>query len=106
MRSKRRSDARDEAYYRLTRTGPYTESETDQPSPETEALARITLSNLIRVINGFPPRCRRVFLMNKIDGLSYAEVAKVLRISTSAVEKHMMSALKRLAIHYNSHDRK
>jgi RNA polymerase sigma factor (sigma-70 family) len=39
-----------------------------------------------------PPRCREVFLMHRIDGLSYSEIAKYLRISVSAVEKHVARA--------------
>ena len=39
-----------------------------------------------------PPRCREVFLCNRIDGLSYTQVAAHLGISVSAVEKHMARA--------------
>jgi RNA polymerase sigma factor (sigma-70 family) len=39
-----------------------------------------------------PPRCREVFWYNRVDGLSYAQVATHLGISMSAVEKHMARA--------------
>lgn len=40
-----------------------------------------------------PERTRHVFLLNRIHGQSYNDIADALRISASAVEKHMMRAL-------------
>ena len=39
---------------------------------------------------------REVFLMNRIDGKKYREIAEMLEISQKAVEKRMSSALKKL----------
>jgi RNA polymerase sigma-70 factor (ECF subfamily) len=39
---------------------------------------------------------REVFLLNRIDGKKYAEIAEMLEISVKAVEKRMMGALKML----------
>lgn len=39
---------------------------------------------------------REVFLMNRIDGMKYREIAEVLQISQKAVEKRMAAALKEL----------
>lgn len=39
---------------------------------------------------------REVFLMNRIDGKKYREIAEMLDISEKAVEKRMMGALKKL----------
>jgi RNA polymerase sigma-70 factor (ECF subfamily) len=39
-----------------------------------------------------PPRCREVFLMHRIDGMSYTEIARHLGISVSAVEKNVARA--------------
>lgn len=39
---------------------------------------------------------REVFLMNRIDGKKYREIAELLHISEKAVEKRMMGALKKL----------
>jgi DNA-directed RNA polymerase specialized sigma24 family protein len=38
-----------------------------------------------------------VFFMQRIDGLSYAEIAERLHLSISAVEKHIASGLVILA---------
>jgi RNA polymerase sigma-70 factor (ECF subfamily) len=42
-------------------------------------------------------RTRDVFFMQRLDGLSYAQIAERLSISVSAVEKHIASALAILA---------
>lgn len=48
---------------------------------------------LRKVIDELPPRCRKVFILHKIHGLSYLEITQTLEISESGVEKHMMKAL-------------
>jgi RNA polymerase sigma-70 factor (ECF subfamily) len=51
---------------------------------------------LQRAISDIPEKTRAIFLMNRIDGLKYAEIADNLKISVKAVEKHMTKALKLL----------
>ncbi|WP_363092152.1 sigma factor-like helix-turn-helix DNA-binding protein [Nitrobacter sp. 62-23] len=46
------------------------------------------------VIRALPERSRHIFLLNRIHGRNYREIACALGISTGAVEKHMMRALK------------
>ncbi|MGH6781447.1 MAG: sigma-70 family RNA polymerase sigma factor, partial [Sphingomonadaceae bacterium] len=38
------------------------------------------------------PRTRQIFLMHRIDGLKYREIADELGITMSAVEKHIAKA--------------
>ncbi len=96
-RSRRRSQDRDDAYYRAFRVEARGGDVVDGPDPDAAIDARRALKRVMKAVGGLPPQCRRVFLMHKIDGLSYAEVAEKLGISRSAVEKHMIAALKRLA---------
>ncbi|MDN3518487.1 sigma-70 family RNA polymerase sigma factor [Aquisalimonas lutea] len=49
---------------------------------------------LIEVLEQLPERTRQIFLLNRVDGETYAAIAGMLGISTSAVEKHMMRAMK------------
>ena len=62
-------------------------------SPEYQMEDKQTVERLIKVVSRLPPRCRQVFLLHKIENLSYGEVASTLGISVSSVEKHMMRAL-------------
>jgi len=38
--------------------------------------------------------CRRVFLMSRVDGKSYVEIATTMSVSVSMIEKHIIAALK------------
>lgn len=51
------------------------------------------LQQVEAALRALPERTRQVFLLNRIHGQSYSEIAKALEISASAVEKHMMRAL-------------
>ncbi len=65
----------------------------DLPDAEAVLAYRQAVQTLADAINELPPRCRKVFLLNRFDGLNYREIAGRLRISTSMVEKHMMKAI-------------
>lgn len=48
---------------------------------------------LQKTIAGMPEKCRVVYLMHRIDELTYAEIAGSLKVSVKAVEKQMSKAL-------------
>jgi RNA polymerase sigma factor (sigma-70 family) len=64
-----------------------------QPSAERSALSREELRVLEQAINTLPPRGREVFLLHKIDQLSYAEIAARLGIAKNTVVVHMVRSL-------------
>ena len=51
---------------------------------------------LQRTISAIPEKSREVFLMNRIDKLTYKEIAKRLEIGEKAVEKRMHKAIELL----------
>jgi RNA polymerase sigma factor (sigma-70 family) len=61
--------------------------------PETALSSRQGVSALIETIDGLPPRCRLAFMLNRFDGLTYAQVAARMEISVKAVEQHLKHAL-------------
>jgi RNA polymerase sigma factor (sigma-70 family) len=69
--------------------------ESDAPDPERVAGAREAVGIVAEEIARLPPRCREVFLMHRIDGLTHEAIAQTLQISRSMVEKHMIKALDR-----------
>jgi RNA polymerase sigma-70 factor (ECF subfamily) len=97
VRSERRALVREHAYAdahsEKTADGPAA----DTPSPEEVWAARRRLERVLGLVDAFPPQRRRVFIMHKIEGLSYGEIAEVLAVSKSAIEKHMIAALRDLA---------
>ena len=51
---------------------------------------------LMGIIAALPESQRTVFLMSRIDKMTYAQIADTLEISVKAVEKRMHKALKSL----------
>ncbi|HJT41128.1 MAG TPA: RNA polymerase sigma factor [Sphingobium sp.] len=69
----------------------------DQRKTAEEAmLDREEIATLVSAIANLPEGARRAFELHKIQGLSHAEVAAILGISKSGVEKHMAVAMKYL----------
>ena len=48
------------------------------------------------IIQNLPPQCQRAFLLSRIEGKKYAEIAQDMQISSSAVEKLLIRALGKL----------
>ncbi len=57
-----------------------------------------TLEMLIKTL---PPRQQEIFILNKIDGVSIKEIAKILDIEPRTVRNHLNRALKTLQTHCN-----
>jgi RNA polymerase sigma-70 factor (ECF subfamily) len=62
------------------------------PAADEVVDTRQRLNRVADAIERLSPRCREVFLMHRIDGLSYSQIARCFGISTSAVEKHIARA--------------
>ncbi|UCJ17805.1 RNA polymerase sigma factor [Pseudomonas sp. MM211] len=67
------------------------EDEVDSLEDTTERQQRMEL--LQRAVAELPPRTREIFHLNRIEGLTHAEVARRLEISDSSVQKHLSKAL-------------
>lgn len=65
----------------------------DRPSPESVAIARAELKWVLGAIANLPDRCREVFRLRKIYGLSQAEAARNLGVSENVVEKETMRGM-------------
>lgn len=50
-----------------------------------------------------PPRCREVFLLAKLEGLKYREIADRLEVSEKTVENQMVKAVKLLRAYVAQH---
>jgi RNA polymerase sigma factor (sigma-70 family) len=96
LRGERRTANRDGAWLdsQTMRIGAHEIS--SEPSAETTVAARQRLALIGEALKELGPQTQRVFRMHKFEGLSHPEVAAALGISRSAVEKHMMAALKHL----------
>lgn len=43
-------------------------------------------------IHNLPPKCKRIFLLSKLEGLSNKEISEYLNVSTKTVEAHITKA--------------
>lgn len=64
-------------------------------SPETIAADRQRLDRLAEALSTLPARTRTVLLLNRVDGMSYPEIARRLGVSESTVYKDVQLALSR-----------
>lgn len=62
-------------------------------TPEFELELKEFDHKLQRVLTELNEKCRTVFLMNRIEKMTYSEIAQSLNISVKAVEKRMKKAL-------------
>lgn len=61
--------------------------------PDELAALRQQCERLIIAIETLPKKTRNVFLLRKMDDLSYAEIAAQLGISEKTVQRHLVSAM-------------
>ncbi len=68
----------------------------DIPTPEDAADSRIQLERLQLMVAELPVRTQQIFVLNRVDGLTHAGVARTLRISESSVQKHLAVAIQHI----------
>lgn len=65
----------------------------ESPSQERTLAARRRLKQLEAAVARLPERTRRIFILNRLHGQTYQEIAERLGVSISTVQKHLMQAL-------------
>ena len=65
-------------------------------TPGEESVPAIHAIDMAGAINALPPVRKKVFLLNRMHGYSYKEIASELSLSDRTVEKHISLALKQL----------
>ncbi len=69
------------------------EREFDHTDPAREVEADQQLRCVTDALRTMPEKRRRMLLMNRLDGLSYAEIARREQLSETVVRKHIFKAL-------------
>lgn len=62
-------------------------------TPERVVSGQEDLKLILKAVDKLPSSCQRVFVLQRSYGYTYAEVASILNISESMVQKHMSKAL-------------
>lgn len=65
----------------------------NQFSAEEWLDGRRKLAFLAEAVAQLPPQCQRAFILRRIDGLEYKQIANRMNISVSAVEKHVTNGV-------------
>lgn len=74
--------------------------------PSAEKLVSIDerLNTIKRILEELPLRTQEIFILNRVYGMTYIEIAKEFGISDSAVEKHMAKALLHCRVKFKNID--
>jgi len=83
-----------EVRYRHELTIPIS-SESHYDNPESNVLADSLEKQIQEIVNDkLPEKCREIFILSRIEGLSNIEIAKLLDISIRTVENQVYRAIK------------
>ena len=67
----------------------------EEAEPDEQVDLRRRFESFCAAVDSLPPLCRRVFVLRKVYQLSHAEIAQVLGLSHSTIEKHVAKGLVR-----------
>jgi RNA polymerase sigma factor (sigma-70 family) len=67
--------------------------DTSEAPPDEQIDARRRFESFCAAVDRLPPLCRRVFVLRKVYKLSHTEIAEVLGVSHSTIEKHVAKGL-------------
>jgi RNA polymerase sigma factor (sigma-70 family) len=63
------------------------------PDPAAIHVALQALERIAEMLAGLPAKAREAFLLSRLDGLTYSEIATRLDVSASTVKNYISSAL-------------
>jgi RNA polymerase sigma-70 factor (ECF subfamily) len=69
----------------------------EERNPERVLIGKETLRDLEDALSQLNPRTREIFLLSRIENVHHRDIASLHGISISAVEKHVLKAIARLA---------
>lgn len=71
--------------------------QSNEMSPERVMIGRDTLRAVREALDELPEKTRRIFLMNRVGGMTHRRIAEQLDMSDEAVYYHIRRALEHLA---------
>jgi len=67
----------------------------EESAADVQLDARRRFESFCTAVDSLPPMCRRAFVLRKVYKLSHSEIAEVLGVSPSTIEKHVGKGLRR-----------
>jgi len=66
---------------------------------DEQSLSNEDIETMInKAIDTLPPKCREIFMLSRLDGMKYQEIADQLKLSTNTISNQIAIALKKLKI--------
>lgn len=66
-------------------------------TPDRVLMGKEAVARIVARVQEMPERTRDIFVLHRFENMSYGEIAKRMGVSVSAVEKHIMKALRLLS---------
>lgn len=87
---------RDKRLVRTQHEGDWYEYEPSANTTQETFQLNETQTEINKAIDSLPPACKTVFLMSRMEEMTYKEIAEALNISIKTVENQMSKALKQI----------
>ncbi len=65
----------------------------EPPTPDREVSTAQEVEIIRRLIGELPPKCRRAFLLHRVDGLEFAEIAQQMGLSERMIRHYVLQAV-------------
>lgn len=65
----------------------------EAPTPDREAASEQEMEIVRRLIGELPPKCRRAFLLHRVQGAEFAEIAQEMGLSERMVRHYVLRAV-------------
>lgn len=83
---------RDDVHARATETPLFREF-TDDRTPERAAVGVQEIQRLVELLAALPPKCREAFILNRLQGMEFPDIAARMRLSERMVRVYVVRAL-------------
>ena len=64
------------------------------PSPENRLVLMEAIARIDAALDGISPKARKAFILSRLGGQTYVQIAATLNVSLSSVEKYMATAVR------------
>ena len=65
----------------------------EAPTPDREAATSQEVEIVRRLVGELPPKCRRAFLLHRVHGVEFAEIAKEMGLSERMIRHYVLRAV-------------
>ncbi len=96
-RSRQRAARRNGQWQSETRTTLGGEDVADEPAADDVVASRQRIRQLADAVAALPPKMGQAFRLHKLEGLTQADTARAMGVSTKMIEQHIQAAIRHLS---------